>query len=116
MSRIGKMPIRIPQGVTVAVEGNRVTVKGSKGTLSQEYKPLVEIDLQGDVCQVRRKNDSRQARSMHGLYRKLIHNMVVGVSQGFTRVLAVNGVGYRAEVRDDALVLNLGYSNPKQHR
>jgi large subunit ribosomal protein L6 len=115
MSRIGKMPIRIPQGVTVAVEGNRVTVKGSKGTLSQEYKPLVEIDLQGDVCQVRRKNDSRQARSMHGLYRKLIHNMVVGVSQGFTRVLAVNGVGYRAEVRDDALVLNLGYSNPIEY-
>jgi large subunit ribosomal protein L6 len=115
MSRIGKMPIRIPQGVKITVESSRVTVQGAKGTLSQEYKPLVEIDLQDDMCFVRRKNDSRQARSMHGLYRKLIHNMVVGVSQGFTKVLLVNGVGYRAEVRDDVLVLNLGFSNPIEY-
>jgi large subunit ribosomal protein L6 len=109
------MPIRIPQGVKITVESSRVTVQGAKGTLSQEYKPLVEIDLRDDMCFVYRKNDSRQARSMHGLYRKLIHNMVVGVSQGFTKVLLVNGVGYRAEVRDVVLVLNLGYSNPIEY-
>ena len=115
MSRIGKMPIPIPQGVKVTVEDNRVTVQGAKGTLSQEYKPLVEIDLQENQCVVRRMDESRQARSMHGLYRKLIYNMVVGVSQGFTKVLLVNGVGYRAEVRDNFLVLNLGYSNPIEY-
>jgi large subunit ribosomal protein L6 len=115
MSRIGKMPIPIPQGVKVTVEQNRVTVQGAKGTLSQEFKPLVEVDLEEGTCVVRRKNDSQQARSMHGLYRKLIYNMVVGVSQGFTKVLLVNGVGYRAEVRDDVLVLNLGYSNPVEY-
>ena len=115
MSRIGKLPIPIPQGVEVTVESNRVTVQGAKGMLSQEYKPLVEIDLQDNQCIVRRKGESRQARAMHGLYRKLIHNMVVGVSQGFTKVLLVNGVGYRAEVRDEALVLNLGYSNPIEY-
>ncbi|MBN1835716.1 MAG: 50S ribosomal protein L6 [Spirochaetales bacterium] len=115
MSRIGKMPIPIPEGVKVTVEENRITVQGTRGTLSQEYKPLVEFDLQEQQCIVRRKDDSRQARAMHGLYRKLVHNMVVGVSQGFTRVLLVNGVGYRAEVRDGALVLNLGYSNPIEY-
>jgi large subunit ribosomal protein L6 len=109
------MPIPIPQGVKITVDPGRVTVEGAKGSLSQEYKPLVEIELKDDVCVVRRKNDSRQARSMHGLYRKLIHNMVVGVSQGFTKVLLVNGVGYRAEVRNDALVLNLGFSNPIEY-
>jgi large subunit ribosomal protein L6 len=112
MSRIGKMPIPIPQGVKVTVADNRVTVQGTKGTLSQDYKPLVEIDLQENQCIVRRRDESRQARAMHGLYRKLIHNMVVGVSEGFTKVLLVNGVGYRAEVRERVLVLNLGYSNP----
>ena len=115
MSRIGKLPIPIPQGVSVTVEGNRVTVKGAKGTLAQDYKPLVDVDLEGDVCTVRRKNESKQAKSMHGLYRKLIHNMVVGVSEGFTKVLLVNGVGYRAEAKDGVLVLNLGYSNPVEY-
>jgi len=116
MSRIGRMPIQIPDGVALAVEKSRITVKGDKGELSQEYhESMVQIDLEDKICTVKRRNDSKQAKAMHGLYRKLIQNMVVGVSQGFSKVLLVNGVGYRAELRDDVLVLNLGYSNPIEY-
>jgi large subunit ribosomal protein L6 len=116
MSRIGRMPIQIPDGVTITVDNRTVTVKGTKGELSQDYKTsFVKINLEDKVCTIERNGESKQAKSMHGLYRKLIHNMVVGVSEGFTKVLLVNGVGYRAELRDDVLVLNLGYSNPIEY-
>lgn len=116
MSRIGQMPIVIPDGVTIKVGKETVTVEGARGKLSQDYHAsIVQINLDDKLCTVRRKNDSQQAKSMHGLYRKLIHNMVVGVSEGFSKVLLVNGVGYRAELRDEMLVLNLGYSNPIEY-
>ena len=116
MSRIGRMPIEIPDGVTLAVDDDRIVVKGAKGELSQDYHgSFVTINLEDKICRVERKNESKQAKSMHGLYRKLIHNMVVGVSKGFSKVLLVNGVGYRAEQREDILVLNLGYSNPIEY-
>jgi large subunit ribosomal protein L6 len=116
MSRIGIMPIQIPDGVTVTVDNSTVTVKGTKGELSQDYhKSYVKINLEDRVCTIERNSESKQAKSMHGLYRKLVQNMVVGVSEGFTKVLLVNGVGYRAELRDDVLVLNLGYSNPIEY-
>jgi large subunit ribosomal protein L6 len=116
MSRIGRMPIQIPDGVTMTVGNDTVSVKGAKGELSQHYHELlIKINLEDKVCKVERKGESKQAKAMHGLYRKLIHNMVVGVSEGFTKVLLVNGVGYRAELRDDVLVLNLGYSNPIEY-
>jgi len=116
MSRIGTIPIQIPDGVTMTVGNRTVTVKGTKGELSQDYhESIVKINLEDKVCTIERKSESKQAKSMHGLYRKLIHNMVVGVSEGFTKVLLVNGVGYRAELRGDVLVLNLGYSNPIEY-
>jgi large subunit ribosomal protein L6 len=115
MSRIGKMPIPIPAGVKVTVQDGKVTVEGKNGKLTQSYHPLVEIDVQGSTCVVRRKEESQQARAMHGLYRKLVSNMVTGASAGFSKVLLVNGVGYRAEMRGEALVLNLGYSNPIEY-
>jgi large subunit ribosomal protein L6 len=116
MSRIGRMPIQIPDGVNLTVADNRITVKGARGELSQIFHPsAVEISLQDKTCTVGRRNESKQAKAMHGLYRKLIYNMVVGVSEGFSRVLLVNGVGYRAELREGVLVLNLGYSNPIEY-
>jgi large subunit ribosomal protein L6 len=116
MSRIGRMPIEIPDGVTLTVDDNRIVVKGAKGELSQNYhRSMVAINLEDKTCTVERKNETKQAKSMHGLYRKLIHNMVVGVSEGFSKVLLVNGVGYRAEARGDVVVLNLGYSNPIEY-
>jgi large subunit ribosomal protein L6 len=116
MSRIGKMPIEIPEGVTLTVDDKKVIAKGAKGELSQEYHgSIVAVTLADKICTVERKNESKQAKSMHGLYRKLIYNMVVGVSEGFSKVLLINGVGYRAEMRGEVLVLNLGYSNPIEY-
>jgi large subunit ribosomal protein L6 len=109
------MPIPIPQGVQVKVEDGQVTVEGPKGTLHQSYLPEVEFQVEDNICRVTRKSDSRQARSLHGLYRKLVANMVTGVSQGFSKILQINGVGYRGEVQKDALVLNLGFSNPIEY-
>lgn len=115
MSRIGRLPIKIPAGVKVAVEKSRVTVEGKRGKLAQELLPNVEVNLSDNVCLVSRRDDSKQSRALHGLYRKLIANMVVGVSEGFSKVLLVNGVGYRAELKGKSLVLNLGYSNPIEY-
>jgi large subunit ribosomal protein L6 len=97
MSRIGLQPVTVPKGVTVTVEKNVVHVKGSKGELSQTFDPLVEVVLNDNEIQVSRINESKQAKSMHGLYRSLLNNMVTGVSEGFKRTLVINGVGYRAE-------------------
>jgi large subunit ribosomal protein L6 len=112
MSRIGKAPITLPKGVNVDLAGSTVTVKGPKGTLEQSFHPEMMIGLDDDVLTVTRPSESRDHRSLHGLTRSLLNNMVVGVSDGFTKVLRIEGVGYRAEMQGPTLVLNLGYSHP----
>ncbi len=112
MSRIGRLPVQIPEGVTVDVGKSEFTVKGPKGSLSQKYEPLVEIQVDDSEAVVKRLSESKRARGMHGLYRKLLWNMVQGVTQGFERTLEITGVGYRAERKDDVLTLNLGFSMP----
>ncbi len=113
MSRIGRMPIAIPAGVTVEVaENNKVTVKGPKGTLERVLPSEMEIKVEGDQVVVSRPNDLKKMRSFHGLTRTLINNMVVGVTSGYEKKLEVNGVGYRASKSGKVLTLNLGYSHP----
>ena len=113
MSRIGRMPIAVPAGVTVDIaENNHVTVKGPKGTLERTLPIEMEIKLEGDVITVTRPNDLKKMKSLHGLTRTLINNMVVGVTTGFTKVLEVNGVGYKASKAGKTLTLNLGFSHP----
>ena len=113
MSRIGRMPIAIPAGVTVEIaENNNVTVKGPKGTLVIALAPEMEIKIEDGHVVVTRPNDLKKMKSLHGLTRTLIHNMVVGVTEGYTKKLEVNGVGYRAQKQGKTLVLSLGYSHP----
>ncbi len=112
MSRIGKLPVAIPQGVKVSVSEELITVEGPKGKLEQDYKPEVEIKVEDNSVVVTAKSDTKSAHSYHGLYRSLINNMVTGVSTGFSKTLIINGVGYRAEVNKDILTLSLGYSQP----
>ena len=112
MSRIGKRPIPVPDKVTVTIEGQTVTVKGSKGELSRTLPPEVEILREGETILVNRRNESRPARQRHGLCRTLIANMVEGVSQGFIKKLEIQGVGYRAAVQGKILNLAMGYSHP----
>ena len=113
MSRIGKMPIAIPAGVTVDVaENNKVTVKGPKGTLERVMAPEMEIKVEGAEVIVNRPNDLKRNKSLHGLTRTLINNMVVGVTNGYEKKLEVNGVGYRAAKQGKKLTLSLGYSHP----
>ena len=113
MSRIGRMPVAIPAGVTVTIaENNNVTVKGPKGTLVRDLPVEMEIKEEDGHIVVTRPNDLKKMKSLHGLTRTLIHNMVVGVSEGYEKVLEVNGVGYRAAKQGKKLVLNLGYSHP----
>lgn len=111
MSRIGKLPVAIPAGVKVTVANESLMVEGPKGKLSRTYNALVQVKCEDSAILVSRINDTKEARSFHGLYRNLIHNMVVGVSQGFSKTLIINGVGYRAEVQGKLLVMALGYSN-----
>ena len=112
MARIGRQPVVIPAGVTVTVaDGNVVTVKGPKGTLERVLAPEMDIKVENDTVVVTRPNDLKKMKSLHGLTRTLINNMVTGVSQGFTKELEVNGVGYRAAKQGNKLVLNLGYSH-----
>ena len=112
MSRIGRMPISIPAGVDVKIEaGNLVTVKGPKGTLTQQLHPAMTITQEGDVIHVTRPNDEKANRSLHGLTRTLLHNMIVGVTEGFKKELDVNGVGYRVAKEGKKLVMNLGFSH-----
>ena len=113
MSRIGRMPVAIPAGVTVEIaEGNKVTVKGAKGTLERDLAPEMEIKVEDGHVVVSRPNDLKRMKALHGLTRTLIHNMVVGVSEGYTKTLEVNGVGYRAAKAGKKLTLTLGYSHP----
>ncbi|MCC8357994.1 MAG: 50S ribosomal protein L6 [Oscillospiraceae bacterium] len=112
MSRIGRAPIAIPAGVTVTVgSGNEIHVKGPKGELTQTVSPMMEVKVDGGVVTVSRPNDEALNRSLHGLTRSLIHNMVVGVTEGFSKTLEINGVGYRAAKEGKNLVMNLGYSH-----
>ena len=113
MSRIGRAPIAIPAGVEIKVEDNNVvTVKGAKGTLTQKFNPNMTITVEGAEVKVARPNDAKENRALHGLTRTLIHNMVVGVTEGYKKELDVNGVGYRVSKEGKNLVMNLGYSHP----
>ena len=113
MSRIGKMPIAIPAGVTVEIaENNKVTVKGPKGTLERVLPSEMDIKMEGSEIVVSRPNDLKKMKSLHGLTRTLINNMVIGVTEGYEKKLEVNGVGYRAQKQGKKLVLSLGYSHP----
>ena len=111
MSRIGRMPIAIPAGVTVTLDGNVITVKGAKETLTRELHPNMQIAVENNEIVVTRPNDEKQNRALHGLTRTLIHNMVVGVTEGFKKELDVNGVGYRVAKQGKDLVMNLGFSH-----
>lgn len=111
MSRIGRLPISIPAGVTVTVNGTVVTVKGSKGTLSQDVNPNITVTVEPGVCTVTRPDDEKLNRSMHGLYRSLIQNMITGVSEGYKKTLELIGVGYRVSNQGQVLELALGYTH-----
>ena len=113
MSRIGKSPIPVPSGVDVTIGGGRVTVKGPKGQLERELPPTITVRQEGDTLLVERPDDERQNRALHGLVRSLVNNMVVGVTQGFTKELEIVGVGYRANAKGPgAMELALGFSHP----
>ncbi len=113
MSRIGRMPIAVPAGVTVDIaENNKVTVKGPKGTLERVLPSEMDIKLEGEQILVTRPSDLKKMKSLHGLTRTLVNNMVVGVTQGYEKKLEVNGVGYKAQKQGNMLVLSLGYSHP----
>ncbi len=115
MSRVGRMPIPVPNGVTVDISGKTVTVKGSKGSLSQTISGNIAVTMDDGQVVVSRNSEDKKTKGFHGLYRQLIRNMVVGVSEGFSRSLLINGVGYRAEVGPKTVLLNLGYSNPVEY-
>ena len=112
MSRIGRMPITVPEGVDVKIDGNTITVKGKNGTLTRDIHPAMKVAMEGNTITVTRPNDEKQNRSLHGLTRSLINNMVIGVTEGYKKVLEVNGVGYRVNKQGKTLTMNLGYSHP----
>jgi len=112
VSRIGKLPVTIPTGVKVAIDSNALRLEGPKGKLQTEIPAGVDVKVEGNVLRVERQAEDRKVRALHGLTRKLIANMTQGVSQGFTRVLDINGVGYRAEVKGHEIHMTLGYSHP----
>jgi large subunit ribosomal protein L6 len=115
VSRIGRLPVKIPKGVTVKVEGGRVSIEGPKGKHTQECAPEVTVAVDGDQLVVTRADDSQKAKSLHGLYRNLLKNTLIGLSDGFSKVLTISGVGYKAEVKGKSLVLSLGYSTPIEY-
>ena len=112
MSRIGKMPITVPAGVEMTVDGTTVTVKGPKGELTRDFSELMTLKQDGDTITVERPDDTRESKSLHGLTRSLLNNMVVGVSTGFSKKLVMVGVGYRAALKGKDLEMQLGYSHP----
>ena len=111
MSRIGKIPVKIPAGVKVSFANDVITVEGPKGKLTQKYHPVIQFEDKGGEITVSRPNEEKQTKAFHGLYRCLLNNMVTGVSAGFTRTLLVTGVGYKAEVQGNLLMMSLGYSS-----
>ena len=111
MSRIGKLPISVPAGVTISVKDALVTVKGPKGVLTQEINPNVVVTVEDGICHVTRQNDEKQSRSFHGLYRSLINNMVIGVSEGYKKTMELVGVGYRVSNQGQTLEFALGYTH-----
>jgi large subunit ribosomal protein L6 len=111
MSRIGKIPVKVPQGVKVSFAEDLITVEGPKGKLIQKYHPVITFAVREGEIAVGRVNEEKQTRAFHGLYRNLLNNMVTGVSAGFSRTLVITGVGYRAEARGELLSLSLGYSS-----
>ena len=115
MSRIGKLPVKVPPGVKVAISGGTVTIEGPKGKLSCEVAPEISVAAEGAQISLVRSGEERRVRQLHGLARSLVQNMVTGVSQGFSRSLVINGVGYRAEVQGKSLLLTLGFSNPIEY-
>ena len=112
MSRIGRMPIEIPAGVTVTYDNHHMNVKGPKGELSRDLHPDMNITVEGNTITVARPSDNKAHRSLHGLTRALVANMVTGVSEGFTKTLEINGVGYRAQKKGKEITFNLGFSHP----
>jgi large subunit ribosomal protein L6 len=111
MSRIGKIPVKLPAGVKVTFANELMTVEGPKGKLTQKYHPVIAFENNGGEISVSRANEEKQSKAFHGLYRNLLNNMVTGVSTGFTKTLVITGVGYKAEVQGKLLVMSLGYSN-----
>ena len=111
MSRIGRMPVEVPQGVEVEIKGSHVRVKGPKGQLEHTFPAAMDISMKDGQIAVKRPSDEGRHRALHGMTRALVNNMVVGVTQGFEKVLEVNGVGYRAELKGENLILNVGYSH-----
>ena len=111
MSKVGKLPVAIPAGVTVNVANGLISVKGPKGELKQSFHDEIDIKVEGTEVVLATKNNEKQTNAYHGLYRSLINNMVKGVTEGFTKTLVITGVGYRAEVKGKELVMNLGYSS-----
>jgi large subunit ribosomal protein L6 len=112
MSRVGKRPITLPQGVTATLQEQVVSVKGPKGTLSRTIHPKVDVEIDAQSISVKRRDDTHTSRAVHGLVRALLSNMVVGVSQGFAKSLEITGVGYRVNVQNNVISLSLGYSHP----
>ena len=112
MSRIGNKPITVPAGVEVKIDGNHISVKGPKGTLERNVEPEISMKLEGDVLTVSRDSDATRSKSLHGLTRTLINNMILGVQNEFTKELQINGVGYRVQKQGNNLNLSLGYSHP----
>ncbi len=112
MSRVGKLPIKIPQGIQISLEQLMLTISGPKGTLVRTVPEQLDLEVDQETIHVRRRDDSRGSRSLHGLLRALVFNMVEGVSQGFTKTLEIQGTGYRADVQNNMLNLSLGYSRP----
>jgi large subunit ribosomal protein L6 len=111
MSRIGKIPVKVPQGVKVSFQDEAITVEGPKGKLTQKYHPVISFEAKDGEISVSRGNEEKQTKAFHGLYRNLLNNMVTGVSTGFSKTLVVTGVGYKADVQGKLLVMSLGYSN-----
>jgi large subunit ribosomal protein L6 len=112
MSRVGKLPITLPQGVSASLQGQALTIKGPRGTLTRTVHPNVDVEIDLQVMRIKRRDESNESRALHGLMRALVNNMVVGVSQGFIRTLEITGVGYRVSVQNNVLSLALGYSHP----
>jgi large subunit ribosomal protein L6 len=112
MSRVGKAPVAVPSGVDIEIDGNHVTVKGSKGELERDFNERIAFEIEDDVLTVTRPDDSRESKALHGLSRALINNMVLGVSEGFKKDLEIQGVGYRAALKGKDIELQVGYSHP----